>query len=172
MRYAKIIAGVVVQIQPNDESGFVEVPDNVICGMIQDGANFINPQSALPSSPAEMKMKIDAHCSNMFSAGLVYEAKTFQMCGESQQRIAARATYAALHKIDPVTFPWLAPYSDGWWDVNNVVLASTQTGDGFLAFAKAASNYCSACSKCCRDHKSAVTTENCATYNYSAGWPV
>ena len=170
--YIKIVDGVIVQKQCNPEAGFVEAPEGVVCGMIQDGANFINPQPHTPSSPTEMKMKIEDHCSNMFSAGLVYEAKTFQMCGKSQQKIASRATYAALHKIDAVAFPWIAPYSNGWWDVNDAVLASTQTADGFLAFAKAASNYCSACDKCCRDHKSAVTVENCTTYNYSTGWPV
>ena len=39
MKYAKIVDGVVVQIQPNDEEGFIEVPDDVVCGqtMQEDG---------------------------------------------------------------------------------------------------------------------------------------
>ena len=118
------------------------------------------------------KLAVDDHCSMFFSTGFTYETKTFQICGESQRRIAARTTYALASKINAVAFPWVSPHSDGWWDVGNVVLSSTQTVDGFLAFAKAASDYCAACSKCCRDHKSAVTAENCTTYDYSAGWPV
>ena len=126
-----------------------------------------------PAGSMEKKCSdIDTHCSGLFSSGRVYQTKTFQICGESQRFIAARATYASLHKIDPVTFPWTAPYSDGWWDVDNVVLASTQTVDGFLAFAKSVSDYCAACYKCKRDHKNAVTAENCVIYNYSTGWPV
>lgn len=34
MKYAKIIAGVVVQVQPYDGKGFTEVPDGVVCGQI------------------------------------------------------------------------------------------------------------------------------------------
>ena len=46
MKYAKITNGIVTQIQPNSETGFVQVPDNTICGMVQqtDGT-FISSTS-------------------------------------------------------------------------------------------------------------------------------
>jgi len=43
-RYAKIEKNVVVQIQPNKQKGFVEVGDNVFCGMIKDGEKFVIPK--------------------------------------------------------------------------------------------------------------------------------
>lgn len=106
------------------------------------------------------------------SVGFVYGGTTFQACKESQRLINARSTYALANKIDAVTFPWSAPYSDGWWDINNVPLASTTTVDGFLAFAKAFFDYYSACAICCRNHKNAITDLNYATYDYATGWPV
>lgn len=118
------------------------------------------------------KTAVDNHCAGMFTSGFVYGGVTFKACGESQRRVAARAMRALANKVDAATFPWVSPHSDGWWDINNVVLASTQTVDGFLAFSKAFGDYCSACEKCKRDHKNAITQENCATYDYTTGWPV
>ena len=44
MKYAKIESNKVIQVQPSPEEGFVEVSDNVVCGMIKgsDGT-FVNP---------------------------------------------------------------------------------------------------------------------------------
>lgn len=140
--------------------------DTVSESLPQDIIDWVNVEKSKIA-----KYNCSEYCAGIFASGRIYEGATFQICGESQRAIAARATYALANKIDPVNFPWVSPYSDGWWDINNVVLASTTTVDGFLAFAKNISDYCSACAKCCRDHKSAVTPENCATYDFSAGWP-
>ncbi len=43
MAYVKIIDGVVVQKQPNKADGFIEVQDDIICGMIQKGKLFVAP---------------------------------------------------------------------------------------------------------------------------------
>ena len=43
MKYAKVVNSKVVQVQPYKESGFVQVPDNVVAGMIQEGDDFVNP---------------------------------------------------------------------------------------------------------------------------------
>ncbi len=43
MKYAKIVNNIAVQIQPNKETGFVEVDDTVVCGMVQNGDLFENP---------------------------------------------------------------------------------------------------------------------------------
>lgn len=42
-KYAKIVSSIVVQTQPNEQDGFVEVDDNVICGMVQNGEIFEYP---------------------------------------------------------------------------------------------------------------------------------
>lgn len=44
MKYAKLKDNIVIQIQPNKERGFVEVPDDVICGMIKTADGFIIPE--------------------------------------------------------------------------------------------------------------------------------
>ena len=45
MRYAKILDNKVVQVQPSKELGFMEVADDIVCGMIYDNATgtFSNP---------------------------------------------------------------------------------------------------------------------------------
>ncbi len=112
---------------------------------------------------------IDSYCDSHMNAGFSYLGAVYQVDADSQRTITSRATYAVLNKMDAVTFPWNTPYSDGWKDAENVWHA--MTGADFLAFAKAVSDFCSACYKCCSDHKAAVTTLNYATYDYSTGWP-
>lgn len=49
--FVKIENGVVVQKQPYAEDGFVEAPDDVVCGMVVDGAGFATPAI----DPAQIK---------------------------------------------------------------------------------------------------------------------
>lgn len=165
--FVSVLNGVVVQKQCDAEAGFIEAPDNVCCGMTYDGVLFSNPT---PVVTVQSKCaEIEEYCNAKFAAGLAYNLATFQIDDESQKRINMRASYALASKLDPVASPWGTTYAAGWWDSSNIYHAMTV--DEFLAFAKAVSDYSSACAKCCRDHKSAVTPENCATYDFSAGWP-
>jgi len=43
MVYVKIKDNVVIQKQPNDAPGFVEVDEDVVCGQIKQGNVFVNP---------------------------------------------------------------------------------------------------------------------------------
>lgn len=43
MAYVKIENGIVIQKQPNQEEGFIEVDDNVVCGQIFSDGEFSNP---------------------------------------------------------------------------------------------------------------------------------
>tara|TARA_R110002126_G_scaffold254306_1_gene397417 strand:- start:219 stop:491 length:273 start_codon:yes stop_codon:yes gene_type:complete len=54
MKYAKIEKGVVVQTQPNNEAGFIEVADNVVCTQIQKDNLFVNPP-IIPLTYAELR---------------------------------------------------------------------------------------------------------------------
>ena len=54
MKYAKIENGVVVQTQPNNEAGFIEVADNVVCTQIQKDNLFVNPP-IIPPTYAELR---------------------------------------------------------------------------------------------------------------------
>lgn len=63
MKYALIIDGIVEQLQPNKQDGFIEVADNIVCGMIQTDTDFIVPEIDLSSAKlnkkAEMRVKFN-----------------------------------------------------------------------------------------------------------------
>ena len=69
MRYAKIENNIVVQTQPNLEDGFIEVDDNVICGQIKEGNNFINPP---PTVLTYVELRADAYPSLTDQADMAY----------------------------------------------------------------------------------------------------
>lgn len=54
MKYALIIDGVVTQVQPNEETGFIEVDDDVVCGMIDNGLGIF----AIPPKTADELVEI------------------------------------------------------------------------------------------------------------------
>lgn len=112
----------------------------------------------------------EQYMADKISSGFVYGGNTYQINGSAQEAIGKRAIYAGWSVQDPVTFPWGDPYSLGWWDIFNIWHAMTAAE--FRLFAKSVSDYVSACASCCRTHKSAITTLNYSTYDYTTGWPV
>lgn len=48
MKYALIQEGAVIQTQPNDQDGFIEVPNSVIPGMIDNGDDTFSPPPKTP----------------------------------------------------------------------------------------------------------------------------
>lgn len=56
MKYALIVNGVVEQVQPNKQEGFIKVDDSVVCGMVYDGKDtFSNPEK----TPEEVQSNIN-----------------------------------------------------------------------------------------------------------------
>lgn len=127
--------------------------------------------------------------SDKLSIGFEYPSASgiiFQINETAREAIGQRAIYAWWSNADPVTYPWSAPYSLGWWDVTNTW--HVMTAAEFMLFAKAVSDYVSACAACCRGHKTALETicnnalltdaeKNAAMTSYLAvdalaGWPV
>lgn len=51
-KYAKLVDNVVVQVQPNSSLGFIEVPDDTVCGQIWNGSSFDNPEPDIVPAPA------------------------------------------------------------------------------------------------------------------------
>ena len=43
--------------QPYQEEGFVEAPDDVICGMIKEGDSFVNPPETLDNALGNLRFK-------------------------------------------------------------------------------------------------------------------
>lgn len=48
--------GVVIQRQPNEEAGFIEAADDVICGMVWQGSEFVAPAAPAAVVPVEVSM--------------------------------------------------------------------------------------------------------------------
>ena len=60
MKYAKIENNIVVQIQPNKQEGFIEVNDDIVCGMVkQSDDKFINPDIILTEEQLLQKAKAE-----------------------------------------------------------------------------------------------------------------
>ena len=55
MAWIKIENNTIIQKQPYQEEGFVEAPDNVICGMIEEGGSFVNPPETLDRALAKLR---------------------------------------------------------------------------------------------------------------------
>lgn len=57
MAWVKIKNNIVVQKQPYQEEGFVEVADTVICGMEQVGDSFVVPSQSFDSAMVDLRVK-------------------------------------------------------------------------------------------------------------------
>ena len=60
MAWVKIENNIVIQKQPYQENGFVEVADDVYCGMKQDGDSFVIPPKTLEYALKELRNKRNA----------------------------------------------------------------------------------------------------------------
>jgi hypothetical protein len=57
MAWVKIENNIVVQKQPYQEDGFVEVADSVICGMEQVGDSFVVPPQSFDNAMANLRFE-------------------------------------------------------------------------------------------------------------------
>ena len=57
MAWVKINNNIIIQKQPYQEEGFVEAPDDVICGMIKEGDSFVNPPETLDNALGNLRFK-------------------------------------------------------------------------------------------------------------------
>ena len=57
MAWVKIENNIVIQKQPYQENGFVEVADTVVCGMIQQGDSFVVPPKTLEQAIENLRSK-------------------------------------------------------------------------------------------------------------------
>lgn len=73
MKYALIEAGVVKQTQPNPGTGFVEVPDAVTVGMVQQADEFITPVD-FDSELRKVIQAINTACKAAIEGGFISNA--------------------------------------------------------------------------------------------------
>lgn len=59
-QYGKIVGGVIVQKQPQQEDGFIEIPANAVCGQVDNGdGTFSNPVPTQDTINANRELEID-----------------------------------------------------------------------------------------------------------------
>lgn len=128
MAYVKIENGVVVQKQPYPEAGFIEAPDDVVCGMLFDGQSFTAPPPVPPSVDdvkAEANRRIIAICPEWRQRNLLAQAAILAEKGRANwtpaeltaweagqalwNRIAAiRAASDQIEALDPIPMDYAA----------------------------------------------------------------
>ena len=104
MKYAKIVNGVVEQIQPNKETGFVKVSDIVIAGMKKnaDGTFSVIPKTILELQTAKLQELTTAY-NNANQLDIPYMNTTFQADKASQDLIVSVLSAGSV----PTGFFWL-----------------------------------------------------------------
>ena len=103
MKYAKIVNGIVEQVQPYIEKDFIEVPDNTIAGMVDnlDGTFSIMPKTLAELKTAKISELYGAY-NKANEADIAYMKTTFQADSKSQNLIAQNLSIGTV----PTGFFW------------------------------------------------------------------
>lgn len=134
--YVKTENGVVVQRQPYAQIGFIEAPENVVCGWLWDGEQFTPPAVDLSGLKREKNAEINA-------ARLTANFSTFTHAGKaiacdqlSRSDIDGTNGLVALYGSLPPGWP------GGWKAVDNTYVAIATVADwkAFYASMFAAGN--------------------------------
>lgn len=99
--FVKIEDGIVVQKQPYAEGGFVEAPDEVVCGFVFDGEDFTPPPPVVPSLEDVIATKLaelDDFRWQQEIGGAEFRGSTIRTDANSQQKITA---VYAMARLDP-----------------------------------------------------------------------
>lgn len=99
--FVKIEGGIVVQKQPYAESGFIEAPDDVVCGFEFDGEKFMPPPPIVPSledAIATKLAKLDDYRWQKEIGGAEFRGSIIRTDANSQQKITA---VYAMARLDP-----------------------------------------------------------------------
>lgn len=110
MKYALIIKGVVEQIQPNKEIGFIEVDDEVVCGMIDSGLGIFTIPTITIQMAKEAKIQDIENAFNIASnLPITIGTKSYNGGKESASSIMAGVDLANLNLETSIQI----------WDINN-----------------------------------------------------
>lgn len=178
MAYFLISNGVVIQKQPNEESGFVEGPEDAICGFLFDGEAFSAPPSASPSDTrrASLTTAINAHVTSLLAAGapIPVGETTLHVAIDDGSRadMGGMALTASLAKSGAA--PWPDDYSRGWITIENIRIPLPTPDDG-IALAYPVGLYYAAVRQRGRDLKDAIeaAADDAAldAIDIESGWP-
>jgi len=94
MKYALIVNNVVTQIQPNNDAGFVQVPDNVVVGMVDSGGGvYVNPTPSLADAKIAQKEIIKKSYLAAIAAGYTCPTSQITMDMYDSSLIELKAAY-------------------------------------------------------------------------------
>ena len=121
MKYAKLDTNkIVIQIQPNKETGFIEVDDSVVCGMIQNAdLTFRNPVK----SDTEIAIEQLTAISNSIQNHLDTKAQEFRY----NNMMSARS-YTGYTNAFQTEAQSLATWASKCWVVAGQIEADVQSG--------------------------------------------
>ena len=105
MAWVKIENNIVVQKQPYQEDGFVEVADTVICGMEQVGDSFVVPPKTLEQAMLELREKRNSLLKETDFYALSDVTMTLQMTQYRQALRDITNGLTTVADVEAVVFP-------------------------------------------------------------------
>lgn len=107
MAYGKITNGILVQKQPDKESGFVVIPDDAVCGQVtaDGGLTFTNPPVLLQSAKDTKNAELGAAYLAAIYTDVIYNTNTFQ-ADEASQQILMKVL-SSMGATAPTDFYWV-----------------------------------------------------------------
>ena len=105
MAWVKIENNIVVQKQPYQEEGFVEVADNVICGMEQVGDSFIVPPKSFESAMADLRWERNILLAQTDYLALSDQTMTAEMTAYRQALRDITNGLTTVEDVEAVVFP-------------------------------------------------------------------
>ena len=105
MKYALIENNIVIQTQPNLEEGFVEVPDDTICGMAQQGNEFVLLPKQFENEIANLRFKRDRLLKNTDHYALSDRTMTAEMTAYRQALRDITNGLTTVEEVEAVVFP-------------------------------------------------------------------
>ena len=105
MAWVKIDNNIIIQKQPYQEEGFVEAPDNVICGMIKEGDSFVNPPETLDNALGNLRFKRNSLLAKTDWTALADNVMSDAMKTYRQQLRDATKGLDTVEKVQAYTFP-------------------------------------------------------------------
>lgn len=164
MAYVRLQSGVVVQRQPYPGDGFVEAPDDVVCGMALVDGDFGPPKMTIAQRKAALFEAIAAKRKEVETGGVEVSGAMIRTDATSQAKISGAIAFAA---ADPelVEIDWEA--QPGVW-ITLDVAAMTAIGVAVGRHAQACFSQARALSQAVA---SAGTHAALDAIDVKEGWP-
>lgn len=170
-KFAKIENDIVVQVQPHDSEGFVEVADSIFCGLIHDGsASYAEGSFTSPSDSLETKISQKQHAAqNIYQEkindGFTFEGNVFQIRETDKLNMTAVMTDFNLGVSNA--------HGGTWRSMSNEMIPMTDAK--VQEFIQAAKSYLLSLMQAYWQHKDALqemgSVDLVNAYDITAGWP-